>query len=25
LFNLMSGRITIGDDVFFGHRCMVLT
>jgi acetyltransferase-like isoleucine patch superfamily enzyme len=25
LFNVMSGRITIGDDVFFGHRCMVLT
>ena len=25
LFNVVSGRITIGDDVFFGHRCMVLT
>lgn len=25
LFNVMSGRISIGDDVFFGPRCMVLT
>lgn len=25
LFNVKSGRIIIGDDVFFGHRCMVLT
>jgi acetyltransferase-like isoleucine patch superfamily enzyme len=25
LFNLMSGEVAVGDDVFFGHRCMVLT
>lgn len=25
LFNVMSGRISVGDNVFFGHHCMVLT
>lgn len=25
LFNTVSGTITVGDDTFFGHNCMVLT
>ena len=25
LFNTNSGRISVGDDTIFGHRCMVLT
>lgn len=25
LINLASGRVTIGDDVLFGHGCMVIT
>jgi acetyltransferase-like isoleucine patch superfamily enzyme len=25
LFNVRSGRIVIEDDVFFGHRCLLLT